>query len=173
MEEVAVVSGGFDPLHAGHIRLILAARTIVQAPVWIILNNDSWLKSKKGFTFMGQNERAEILHAIKGVERVVITWHTISSKDTSVCETIQAIDNLFPTHKFTFCNGGDRLFANTPEVELCKKLGWQMRWNVGGEKIQSSSSLVEEAKECLTNHQKEYYLGLRVCLKKHQQPYVP
>ena len=69
---IVAVSGGFDPLHSGHIRLFKKARSFGSELV-VILNNDNWLKRKKGFVFIPQNERKEILEALKWVDRVVIT----------------------------------------------------------------------------------------------------
>ena len=65
------VSGGFDPIHVGHVRMILAAAQ--HGDVIVILNSDEWLKNKKGYSFMSWEERAEVLRAIKGVVNVVNT----------------------------------------------------------------------------------------------------
>jgi len=130
-----MVSGGFDPVHVGHIRLILEAAKF--GDVIIIANSDKWLFRKKGFVFMTFDQRKEILDAIKGVVLV----DSVDDKDGTVCEAIR-------THKPTyFANGGDRRKANTPEVNLCKELGVEMLWGVGGDKkSESSSDLVKKAR---------------------------
>ncbi len=129
------VSGGFDPIHKGHVRMIRAAAAFGE--VIVIANSDEWLMRKKGYVFMPFEERAEILEGIKGVSAVV----KASDDDETVCATLR---DLRPT---SFANGGDRKDDNVPEVALCKELGIKMLWNVGGDKIQSSSWLVEKSKE--------------------------
>ena len=133
-EEITVlVSGGFDPAHIGHIRMILEAATY--GNVIVVANSDTWLMRKKGYIFMPWEERAELLAALRGVTSVV----RVDDTDGTVCE---AIRRLKPTY---FANGGDRKTDNTPEMDVCKELGVQLLWNVGGGKIQSSSDLVRES----------------------------
>ena len=127
------VSGGFDPIHVGHVRMIQSAAKV--GDVVVILNRDDWLERKKGYKFMTWEERAEILESIRGVIGVV----PAGDSDGSVCETLKII------RPDIFANGGDRKDDNTPEVALCNKLGIELMWNVGGEKIQSSSTLVQKA----------------------------
>ena len=131
--KIVAVSGGFDPLHVGHVRMITAAAEL--GDVIIIANSDAWLNRKKGYAFMNYKERHEILSAIKGVYAVV----KAEDDDDTVCQTLKMIK---PN---VFANGGDRKGNNTPEVALCEKLGIELLWNVGGGKIQSSSTLVENA----------------------------
>ena len=132
------VSGGFDPIHVGHVRMILAAAQ--HGDVVVILNSDEWLKNKKGYSFMSWEERAEVLRAIKGVVNVV---NTIDDEDGTVCNTLR---NLRKDIKLDyFANGGDRTATTTPEMEVCEEVGIGLLWNVGGGKIQSSSSLVTKA----------------------------
>src|SRR4051812_39625597 len=71
------VSGGFDPLHIGHVRMFKSARALGDKLV-VILNNDNWLRDKKGFAFMPEKEREEIIEAFPFVDRVVISSHTSS-----------------------------------------------------------------------------------------------
>jgi cytidyltransferase-like protein len=130
-----MVSGGFDPVHIGHIRMILDAAK--HGDVIVVANSDDWLFRKKGFVFMEFNQRAEILAAIKGVVKV----SGVDDSDGTVCE---AIKRLKPD---MFANGGDRRKNNTPEQDVCEELGVQMLWAVGGEdKANSSSDLVERVK---------------------------
>lgn len=133
------VSGGFDPIHKGHVRMILAAAQY--GDVIVILNSDKWLKKKKGYVFMSWDERAEIIRSIRGVVNVV---NTINDLDDTVCQTLRDLKRDIGLDYFA--NGGDRIIANTPEMAVCSELEIGMLWNVGGEKIQSSSSLVNEAK---------------------------
>lgn len=131
--DTVMVSGGFDPIHVGHVRMIREAAQY--GDVIVVANSDDWLYRKKGYNFMGFNERKEILMAIKGVIDVV----PVDDKDGTVCEALR-------THKPTyFANGGDRTSDNTPEKQVCEELDITMLWNVGGQKIQSSSVLVETA----------------------------
>ena len=133
--ETVAVSGGMDPVHKGHVRMIQEAAQF--GDVIVILNSDEWLMRKKGFVFMSWEERAEILSAIKGVTKVV----PVDDSDGSVCE---ALRREKPTY---FANGGDRTDKNTPEMDVCVDLGISMLWGVGGGKIQSSSDLVAKLKK--------------------------
>jgi len=134
---VVAVSGGFDPVHAGHIRLFKGAKKLGDE-LAVILNNDNWLKKKKGFVFIPQNERKEILESIKWIDKVILTRHDPNPKDMSVSSELK---KLKPD---IFANGGDRTKKNIPEVAICKKIGCKMVFNVGrGGKIQSSSWLLE------------------------------
>jgi len=134
---VVAVSGGFDPVHAGHIQLFEEAKKLGDELV-VILNNDNWLKKKKGYIFIPQNERKKILQSIKWVDRVVLTKHGSNPKDISVNKELKKIrPNIF-------ANGGDRTKNNIPEVAVCQKIGCQMVFNVGRDgKIQSSSWLLK------------------------------
>ena len=127
-----MVSGGFDPVHIGHIRMIIDASKY--GDVIVVANSDSWLFRKKGFVFMEFEQRAEILAAIKGVIKV----SGVDDSDGTVCE---AIRRLKPDY---FANGGDRKKHNTPEQAVCDELGVEMLWSVGGDdKANSSSDLVD------------------------------
>jgi len=137
MKTVAI-SGGFDPLHAGHVRLINAAKKLGDTLI-VIANNDNWLREKKGYVFMPEDERKEILESLAAVDKVVLTKHDVHPSDMSVCSELR---ELMPD---TFANGGDRKEGNVPEYDTCHELGVEMIFNVGGNKIQSSSDLVREA----------------------------
>tara|TARA_R110002126_G_scaffold79741_1_gene197780 strand:+ start:1031 stop:1438 length:408 start_codon:yes stop_codon:yes gene_type:complete len=134
MKRTIMVSGGFDPIHIGHIRMILDAAK--HGEVVVVANSDDWLMRKKGYVFMSWEERAEIIGSIRGVVQV----EHVDDSDNSVCEAIQRC------RPDAFANGGDRKGNNTPEVALCDKLGIDLVWNVGGGKIQSSSKLVTASK---------------------------
>ena len=137
---VVAVSGGFDPLHRGHVRMFQEAKKLGDELV-VILNNDNWLEAKKGCTFMPQEERKEILETISCVGRVALTKHPKNPKDMSVCE------DLLKIRPHIFANGGDRHQHNIPEVAACRAIGCKMVFNVGsGGKIQSSSWLLGQYK---------------------------
>lgn len=137
-KKVVAVSGGFDPIHIGHIRLIQDAKKLGDKLI-VILNNDNWLRKKKKHIFMHQKERKEIIESIEGVDKVILTNHGLNPKDMSVSEELK---NLRPD---IFANGGDKTATNIPEAPVCKKIGCEMVFNVGqGGKVQSSSWLLEK-----------------------------
>lgn len=138
---VVAVSGGFDPPHIGHIRLFKEAKKLGDDLV-VILNNDNWLRAKKGHVFMPENERKELLEALSSVDKVILTKHPSNPKDISVCR------ELLEIQPHIFANGGDRNKHNIPEVAMCNKIGCQLVFNVGtGGKIQSSSWLLNNYKK--------------------------
>lgn len=130
---VVAVSGGFDPVHAGHIRMFNKAKKLGDKLV-VILNSDRFLMKKKGYVFMNFKKRKEIIENIKSVDQVVSCIDT----DQTVCKSLE---KLKPD---IYANGGDRTKSNIPEAEVCKKLGIKMFFNVGGGKIQSSSWLMSK-----------------------------
>ena len=131
-EKTIVISGGMDPVHIGHVKMIKAAAELGR--VIVVLNSDEWLVRKKGYAFMSFEERKYLLENIKGVSEV----SDVDDSDGTVCEALQRLKpNMFG-------NGGDRTSDNTPEKEVCLDNGIQMVWNLGGEKIQSSSDLVRD-----------------------------
>jgi D-beta-D-heptose 7-phosphate kinase/D-beta-D-heptose 1-phosphate adenosyltransferase len=134
------VSGGFDPIHAGHVRLFKKAKALGDRLI-VILNNDNWLKAKKGYIFMPEKERKEIIEALRDVDKVMLTGHKKNPGDMSICKELTQLKPGI------FANGGDRTKKNIPEVETCLKIGCRMIFNVGGEKIQSSSWLIKKHNE--------------------------
>tara|TARA_R110000824_G_scaffold101327_1_gene240684 strand:+ start:274 stop:789 length:516 start_codon:yes stop_codon:yes gene_type:complete len=137
LHRTIMLSGGFDPIHIGHVRMILAAQKLLSENGSIIIaaNSDEWLMRKKGYIFMPWDERAEILRAIKGVAEVTV----VDDADGTVCEALRRLEPDL------FGNGGDRNNKNTPEKAVCKELGIKMVWGLGGSKIQSSSDLVKDS----------------------------
>ena len=140
--KVGIVSGGFDPVHVGHIRMIQAAKRESELLI-VILNSDDWLTRKKGSPFMPFNERAEVLLALRDVDYVI---HAQDADDTVVA-SLEWVRNARPDDVLTFFNGGDRTGdENTPESDFCRANGIYLRYGAGGRKIQSSSALVANAR---------------------------
>ncbi len=132
------VSGGYDPIHIGHIRLFKEAKKLGDKLV-VILNNDHWLMKKKGYVFMPQKERKELIEALAVVDEVILTTHPKDPKDMSVAKELR---KLKPD---IFANGGDRPQKTLPvrEIEVCKRIHCKMVYGVGrGGKVQSSSWLL-------------------------------
>ncbi len=126
-QKAIVISGGFDPIHPGHIAMIEAAREYGE--VHIILNSDDWLVRKKGFFFQPWTDRKKILEAYTS------HVHTVDDTDGTVCEALRRIT---PTY---FGNGGDRTNTNTPELDVCEELGIEPVFELGGGKYNSSTAI--------------------------------
>lgn len=140
---VVVVSGGFDPVHKGHVRMFNEAKALGDRLI-VILNNDNWIKRKKGVGFMEEAERKEIIESFRSVDEVILTSHESGTADMSVCAELEKI------RPHIFANGGDRKPDGdpVPEVTLCDRLGIKLVYNVGaGGKVQSSSWLLKKHKE--------------------------
>ena len=149
MTKIVAVSGGFDPIHIGHVRMFEEARRLGDKLV-VILNNDNWLQKKKGYVFMDEKERKEILLALRSVDEVYITKHKKNPTDMSVCDALKVVK------PHIFANGGDRdkkdaknkSSSLNPEALLCEQMGTKIVFGVGkGGKVQSSSWLVNKAKK--------------------------
>ncbi|MFA4871561.1 MAG: adenylyltransferase/cytidyltransferase family protein [Patescibacteria group bacterium] len=133
MKKVAV-SGYFNPLHVGHLQMIREAKKLGDYLV-VIVNNNEQVKLKGSIPFMTEQDRAEIVRALKDVDEVFIAI----DKDRSVCESLRAVKPDI------FANGGDRNAGNIPEAAVCEELGIEIIDNVGGGKIRSSSELLKNA----------------------------
>ncbi len=134
------VSGGFDPIHIGHVRMFEKAKKFGDKLV-VIINNDHWLVSKKGYVFMPEKERKEIIASFPAVDKVILTSHKPGDSDRSVCRELAKLKPAI------FANGGDRKSTkDIPEVAVCERHGIKMVFNVGkGGKVQSSSWLARDA----------------------------
>jgi D-beta-D-heptose 7-phosphate kinase/D-beta-D-heptose 1-phosphate adenosyltransferase len=134
-------SGGFDPMHVGHLRCIQESALIASArnvPLVVIVNGDGFLQRKKGYAFMPEMERAEIIAGARGVDAVVL-WDDGTQFVTGALEILRPV---------VFTKGGDRdSAANVPEFELCERIGCKVMFGVGGGKVQSSSDLVRSIRE--------------------------
>jgi D-beta-D-heptose 7-phosphate kinase/D-beta-D-heptose 1-phosphate adenosyltransferase len=143
--DIYCTSGGFDPLHVGHLRCIQHTADMCQGGpkgrgkpglFVVIVNGDGFLYRKKGYAFMPHHERMEIVAGIEGVD-YVLGW------DDGTQTVTGAIDALKPTY---FTKGGDRdSAANVPEFDLCEEIDCKVLFNVGGGKIRSSSELAKAA----------------------------
>ena len=160
IKNVIILSGGFDPVHKGHIRMFREAANL-GAQVIVGLNSDEWLTRKKGKPFMEWDERAEILESCKFVNQVL----PFDDSDDTASDLIRRVHSLYDgeehEHEYTdfdhmgmvgyyqlyFANGGDRTTDNVPEMKVCKELDVTMLWGVGGGKIQSSSWLINGGKD--------------------------
>lgn len=132
-ETYIAVSGGFAPLHEGHIEYLSDAAAF--GKVIVLLNSDEWLMRKHGRVFMKWEARRRVLECLRFVHVVIPAM----DDDNTVCDSI---NNLRSTIKY-FGNGGDRGMTNTPEADLCERLEIPILYGLGGRKIQSSSKLVE------------------------------
>ncbi len=133
--KISVVSGGFDPIHSGHINYISAAKQMGDLLI-VMLNSDEWLKDKKGKPFMPFSERKQILENIKDVDKV------IGFKDDQVGSCINGLEIIkseYPNDTIIFCNGGDRKKDNIPEMQV---QGIKFEFGVGGNNKDNSSSWI-------------------------------
>ena len=134
-EKIVVVSGGFDPIHVGHLEMFEEAKALGDKLI-VVINCDAWLIRKKGKYLMNQNDRAALIRGIKYVDDVYIL-------ETERNDVGEAIEKIRP---HIFANGGDRKDESViPEAKICKELGVEMAFNVGPSgKIRSSSEILEE-----------------------------
>lgn len=139
--KIVAVSMGADPFHIGHLHNIQDAKKLGDRLI-VILNNDNWLMNKKGYVFMPENERARLIMAFRGVDGVLLTKHVLGDGDVSVARELEILKPDI------FAKGGDRNISNIPESErmVCEKYNIKIVNGVGGEKIQSSSWLIEKSR---------------------------
>ena len=123
------VSGYFDPIHIGHLEYLRMAKELGDSLV-VIVNNNYQCKLKKGKHFMDENDRVEIVKALRFVDEVFLSV----DKDRTVCKSLEEIK------PDVFANGGDRATSEVPETPVCKKFNIKMVDGLG-DKIRSSSSL--------------------------------
>ena len=131
------VSGYFDPIHVGHLEYLKMAKELGDSLV-VIVNNNHQCKLKKGKPFMDQNDRLEIVKALRFVDEVFLSI----DKDRTVCATIEKIVNEYGNeYELAFANGGDQNNDTIPEKPICEKLNVHLIDGLG-DKIQSSSWLL-------------------------------
>jgi cytidyltransferase-like protein len=152
MKNIVLITGGFDPLHSGHIAYFKAARALGDILV-VGVNSDAWLTRKKGSPFMPYKERAEIVRNIVGVDFVI----DFNDSDGSAKHAIQMVRQSYPQDAIVFANGGDRTNDNIPEMDIADD-NLQFVFGVGGfNKANSSSWILQEWKAPKTERQWGYY----------------
>ena len=154
MKRIVLITGGFDPLHSGHIAYINAARELGDLLI-VGVNSDEWLRRKKGQEFMPWEERATIIAALHKVDRVI----NFNDSDNSAKDAIRKVRAIDPSAQIIFANGGDRTKENIPEMDLLEEmLHLDFVFAVGGEdKKNSSSWILQEWKAPKTERQWGYY----------------
>lgn len=135
---VVISTGGFDPLHSGHIRYLSAARKLGNILV-VGVNSDEWLTRKKGKPFMPFKERITIVRALKAVDYAI----SFDDQSDDACETITFARSVWPDAKLIFANGGDRTMENIPEMKM-KDDNLEFVFGVGGTNKANSSSWILE-----------------------------
>jgi len=149
---IVLVTGGFDPLHSGHIAYFKAARTLGNLLI-VGLNSDEWLTRKKGQSFMPWNERLCIINNLSMVDEV----YTFDDEDDSARHFIQQARAHYPDATLIFANGGDRTVNNIPEMDV-QDANIEFVFGVGGENKKNSSSwILQEWKSPKTDRPWGYY----------------
>ena len=138
MNDIILVSGGFDPIHSGHINLIEDASKY--GDVVVLLNSDTWLIQKKGKEFMPYEERKIILSALKYVIDVI----SFDDSDKTCVDGIKKAIEKYPNQKIKFANGGDRSKNTSPlnEKAYCEQNKVEVLWGIGGNNKANSSSWI-------------------------------
>ena len=137
--KIVAVSGGFDPIHSGHIALLRQAAALGDKLV-VGVNSDAWLTRKKGKPFMDIHERKAVLLAIKWVDEV---WE-FDDSDGSACDLLEIVKKEYyhKASELIFANGGDRVESNNAEIGV---EGWTFVYGIGGsDKRNSSSKLLKD-----------------------------
>jgi len=148
--KIVLVTGGFDPVHSGHIAYFKEARSLGDKLI-VGVNSDKWLTFKKGRPFMSWDERAIIVAAIHYVDRVI----NFNDNDSTAIDAIRQVREIFPNDEIIFANGGDRTRDNIPEMVFNDV---EFVFGVGGEgKANSSSRILEEWKAPKTERTWGYY----------------
>ena len=148
--KIILVTGGFDPLHSGHIEYFKAAKQLGNLLV-VGINSDAWLARKKGRSFMPAVERKAIIENLYQVHKVI----EFNDSDGSAIDAIRQVKEMFPRDKIVFANGGDRTKDNIPEMVFEDV---EFVFGVGGtNKANSSSWILEEWKAPKTERQWGYY----------------
>ena len=141
-DSLTLVTGGFDPIHSGHIKLINEANKY--GDVVVLLNSDQWLRKKKGKEFLPFVERKIIMQNIKGVIDVI----EFDDNDKSCIDGLKKAKEKYQNKIIKFANGGDRNDKTTPETKFCEQNNIIALWGIGGtEKANSSSWILKKWKE--------------------------
>lgn len=139
MRTIVIATGGFDPIHSGHINYLSEAKSLGDL-LCVGVNSDAWLTRKKGKYFLPWNERAAIVGHLKPVDRVI----DFDDYDGSARDAIRQVRKLYPEDKIMFVNGGDRTSENIPEMSI-EDPNLEFVFGVGGDYKQNSSSWILKA----------------------------
>jgi cytidyltransferase-like protein len=178
--KVVIVTGGFDPLHSGHIEYFKDAASLGDYLI-VGVNSDEWLTRKKGRSFMPLNERINIIQHLQMVDKVI----QFNDSDNTAIDAIRKFKEMWPYEDIIFANGGDRTAENIPEMVFSDVT---FEFGVGGkDKMNSSSWILEEWKAPKTERSWGYYRviheydkhtkvkelavppGNRLSMQKHQE----
>ena len=137
----ALISGGFDPVHIGHLAMIKDAKKIADKVI-VLLNSDNWLVRKKGKPFMIETQRAQILEEFQSISEVIIQKN---DDDDSSNNAIIDFHKMHASKSICYCNGGDRSHEKKiREADVCKDLDIDLVFGIGGvHKLESSSNLTK------------------------------
>ena len=150
--QIVIVSGGFDPIHSGHIDYLKSAKDLGDYLI-VGVNSDKWLERKKGRSFMPQDERKSIIKELGMVDDVL----SFNDDDNTACELIQQVIKKWPNDEYIFANGGDRTDKNIPEQEMFHPR-LSFKYGVGGDNKKNSSSwILEDWKAPKTQRAWGYY----------------
>lgn len=153
--KIVVVSGGFDPLHSGHIAMFQSAKRLGDR-LLVAVNSDAWLVRKKGRAFMPLYERTCIISNLACVDEIVMGY---DDSDGSSTDALRKVKEKYPTDEIIFANGGDRDMFNIPEMAV---QGVTFNFGIGGShKANSSSWILEEWKAPKTERVWGYYRVLK------------
>lgn len=137
--KLIICSGYFDPVHSGHLAYLYYAKQLGDL-LFVIINNDYQTNLKKGYVFLPEDTRVDIINNLKLVDFAIKSI----DKDRSVIASLKLIHRHFSDiAHIIFANGGDTSIDNILEKDICEKLNIEMRFGVGGKKIQSSSELIK------------------------------
>lgn len=138
MKTYYIVSGGFDPIHEGHIEMIKASANASDGVI-VLMNSDEWLIRKKGQAFHTFKTRQSICENLKGVIEAI----AFDDEDNSASDGIRKCRELYPDIHLVFANGGDRYSGNIREDDACKEYHIELVFGVGGDsKLNSSSEIL-------------------------------
>ena len=152
MAKIVLCTGGFDPLHSGHIDFFAAARQLGDILI-VGINSDEWLTRKKGRPFLLWHERAAVIEHLRMVDAVL----DFDDSDDTSCDAIQRLLEMYPDDTVIFANGGDRKKGNTPEQQL-QHAQVKLKFGVGGSiKRNSSSEILAEWRAARTQRPWGYY----------------
>jgi len=159
MRKIVLVTGGFDPIHSGHIEYLKSAKKLGDILI-VGVNSDDWLTRKKGRPFMPITERTTLIENLKMVDHIIL----FNDNDNTAIEAIKNVKALYPHETVVFANGGDRTKENIPEMVFEDV---EFVFGVGGEnKANSSSWILEEWKTPKTTRAWGYYRVLHTVGKQ-------